>query len=337
MTAAIKGESLRHSGHANLLKEAGFSVISRIALLLCRLRLLDIARTHKRILTRRPLSLVSFVGGLQKTTVIELTVNTTNPETERRAATAGVRYFTIFGRQLVTTPEGCQFNLFADPIGTRDPQRLYSDPPAHAFWSVVTIQRQTEERRIGIEGSLRPRPLKQAEPLAFEAALISRDRRSLEYHVQRAQDNRNRSAARQLLSRMIFLARRPDDIRHLRFIADTDHVMADLAVNANVRIGTAAEKFAYSGLLTMPFDNRVPLSKWLASEGISLNAEVSKQGTGVSEVVITPGVHWGLRVLAAAYAGYPVFVEDIRDDAGGGQEKIPWIKHQELLSFISPP
>ncbi len=337
MTATIKSSSLLQSGSSRRLKEAGFVKISRVALLLCRLRLLDFALTQKRVLTRRSLSLLSFVGRSQHATVIELTVNTSSPTTERNSVKVVVRYFTIFGREIENSPANRQFKLFADPIGTVAPQRLYVDPPTRAFWSLVTVQRQTEDRRIGMVGSLRLRPLKQDEPLAFAATLSSRDRRSLEFHVKQAQGDQNRTAAMQLLGRMIFLERRPDDLMNLRFVADIDQVMADLAAKSIVRSGTAAQGFVYPNLLTTSFDNSVPLSKWLASEGISLKAEVSKQNNGISEVVITPGMHWGLRVLAAAHAGYLVYVGDERDDAGSKQEQIPWIKHQELLSFISPP
>ncbi len=326
-------DSSSASGHFGLLKEAGFKKISRAALCLCRLRLLDFARVQKCILTRRPLSLLSCAGKRQGTEVMELTVNTTNCVPERRAVTVVVRYFTFFGREIERSMESRRFSLFADPAGTENPQRLYIDLPTCAFWRLVTLERQTEEQRIGIKGSLRPKPLKQDEPMGFEAALVSRDRRSLEHHLQRAEDSQNRGAAMQLLSRMIFLERRLGDISNLRFIADIDQVMADLAAKATVGSGSSSQRFTYSDLLTTRFDNSVPLSKWLASEGISLNAEINKQNNSVSEVMITPGEHWGQRIIAAINAGYSVFLKETYKDS----EKIPWIKHQELLSILSLP
>ena len=333
MTAATKSNNLPLSGQSKILKEAGFVKVSRAALLLCRMRLLDFAKVQKRILTQRPLSLLSLVGKPSQTEVIELTVNTTSPSTERRAAKVVVRYFTIFGREIDGLPERRRFNLFADPVGTAAPQRLYTEVPVRAFWRLVSIHRQTESQRIGMRGSLRPRPLMLDEPLAFAAALESRDRRSLEFHLLQAQGNQGRENAMQLLSWMIFLERRPDDIRSLRFIADIDQVISDLAAKAIVRQGTADQGFVYSNLLTTPFDNSVPLSKWLASEGISLNAEIKKQSNDVSELVITPGEHWGQRIMAAINSGYSVFLEEVQDDS----EQIPWIKHQEILSFLSLP
>ena len=337
MTAKIKSNSLLQSGHLRQLKEAGFVKISRGALVLCRLRLFDFARTKKRILTRRPLSLLSFVGRIRKTAFMELTLSTSNAVTERGAARVVVRYFTFLGSEIKNSAEGRPFNLFADPIGTAISQPLYIDPPSRAFWSLVTVQRQTEKRRIGIAGSLRPRLLEHDEPLAFAETLVSRDRRSLEFHVEQAQHDQNRTAAMQLLGRMIFLERRSDDLMNMRFVADIDQVMADLAAKPNVCSDTAAQDFAYSTLFTTAFDNSVPLSKWLVSEGISLKAQASKQSRGVCKVVVTPGMHCGLRILAAAHAGYSVSLEDVQGDAGNKQEQIPWIKQQELLSFLSPP
>ena len=330
MTAIVSDSK---AGRLEALVDAGFAVVSRAVLTVCRMRVSDFARGRKWILPHRAISLLSFACNQKGPTIIELTVNTVLGQTERGAVQVMVRYFSFFGREIVDTSGGGRFSLFADPLGTNDSQRLYSNTPANAFWVLVTIQRQTRERRIGIFGSLRPRPLKDAAPLGLDDALNSRGRRSLEYHLACARDARDRKTAMQLLSRMIFLERRPSDIQNLRFVADIEQVMADLAGKASVSARAAPQSYCYDSLLTVSFDNNLPFSKWLASEAISLRTAAGALGEAVTVLAIPPGPHRGLRALTAAYAGYSISVDSEQSNSSVAPEQIPWIRHEELLSF----
>lgn len=315
-----------------VLAGAGFSAVSRLALAMCRLRVLDFARARKYIIPRRALSLLSLAGKSGKTSVLELTVNTTGAHSERGAVDVVVRSFSFFGRE-VGDIGGCRFSLFADPLNVSDAQRLYAEPPVGAFWMLVTIQRQADTRRIGIFGSLRPKPVADGQPLVLEAALASRDRRALEYHLAHASERNDRKTAMRLLSRMIFLERRTDDIRALRFIADIDQILADLAIKAHAHAGVQTG-YRFTSLSTVPFDNSVPLSKWLASEAISLRAEINRQGPGGGTVVSIPsGPNRGMRILTAVFAGYSILPGGEQDGIGAEPDHIPWVKGEELLSI----
>ena len=316
-----------------LLVEAGFSAVPSAALALCRLRILDFARSRKSILPRRAISLLSLAGKHGQTTAVELTVSTVLGQSERRAADINVRYFSLFGRE-VGSIGGCRFSLFADPLTGSAAQRFYVDPPLGACWTLVTIQRQADARRIGITGSLRPKAVSGEQPLALDAALASRDRRALAHHLAQARGSNDRATAMKLLSRMIFLERRADDSRAMRFIADIEQTMADLIG----RVTPPAAKqggYHYDRLFTVSFDNSVPLSKWLASEAISLSAAISGKGQG-GVVLIPAGPNKGLRAMTAVSAGYSVVPDGTQNDMGGECEQIPWIKGEELLSFLTP-
>ncbi len=321
---------------SKVLSEAGFSAVSRLALAMCRLCSLNFARAGKYILPRRAISLLSLAGKPGKTTMIELTVYTTGKQSERRAVDVMVRYFGFLGHEICGNG-GSRFSLFADPLDDSDAQGLYSNPPVGAFWTLVTIQRQADTRRIGIFGSLCPKPVVSKQPLALDAALVSRDRRALEHHLSQASESNDRKTAMQLLSRMIFLERRADDIRAMRFIADIDQVMTDFAGEANAA-GGALMEHCFTSLSTAPFDNSVLLSKWLASEAISLRAAVNRQACGDDAVVsVPPGPNRGLRALTAVFAGYLIFSDGEQSDIDAEPEQIPWVKPKELLSILISP
>lgn len=333
-SAAIDNETVdRPQGPrlpSKMLVEAGFSAMSRIALVLCRLRFLDFARARKFILPRRAISLLSLAASAGKATFLELTVNTASETYERGAARVTVRYFGFLGREVGTH----KFSFFADTLGVSDPQRVYVNTPAGAFWTLVTIQRNTDKRRIGFTGSLRLSAVSDEPLLTLETALLSRDRRALEHHLAQALDNKDRSAATRLLSRLIFLERRASDIKALRFIADIDQVMTDFTKRAN-SCAAAPYSYRYSSLFSGAFDNSVPLSKWLASEAISLNRAAGNEGDDTGVIAVPAGPYFGMRILAAVYAGYSVSLEGQNIHDSAESEQIPWVRDEEILSILT--
>lgn len=327
----------RPSGPCERLINAGYVPISRLALLLSRTRLVDPARSSRRILPRRPLSLLSFVFSKNPMVGIELAVATTKPKAERAAVIITVRYFSLFGTEITQPREKREFRFFADPIDQTEAQCFFCPPPARARWSMVTVMRQSKERRIGVHGSVKPRVLAKSVTPRLEDALAGRQRYSLKHHLAEAEKNRDRGTAMRLLSRMIFLEQRPDDQRKLRLIADIDQVISDLAgMDKPSFAGQAADGGAYPTLFTAAFDNSLPLSKWLASEAISLKREFGIPQKGVA-IIIADGENLALRVLAAGYAGYGVAISANGVGALIEPGDIPWVKKEELLSFLTEP
>lgn len=325
----------RSTGQWGRLSNAGYAPLGRLALMLSRTRLIDAARSTKRMLPRRPLSLLSFVFSKNPMVGIELAVATTKPEAERAAVVINVRYFTLFGTEIVQPPEKRDFRLFADPTDQTEAQCFVCPPPLRARWSVVTIMRQTGERRIGVHGSMKPRTLRKSVTPRLEDALKGRQRYSLVHHLSEAKTNRDRATAMRVLSRMVFLEHRSADQRELRLIVDIDQIVSDLARRGGPNFENPSDKGkAYPALFTAVFDNSLPLSKWLASEAISVKREFGAPEQGLA-IYIPAGDDFALRVLAASHAGYAVTMKANGEGAHVDPGDIPWVKKQELLSFFA--
>lgn len=341
-TAIIPSEA-QQSGHLKVLRCAGFVAVSRLALMLARLRVIDVAKARPRIMPLRAVSKLSFVWGKSQSTGFRLAVTTTNSETERAAVKIIVRYFTVFGSEIMQPDENREFDLFADPVSQTEVQCFLCPQPVGACWAVVEMVRQTDERRIGIHGSLRPVAMPTNNPMPLNEALVGRQRFPLEHHLAEAEKIKDRHTAMQVLSRMIFLQRRASDLRQLRLIADIDQVFEDLSTrNAPViskQIDVSkktAEKPPYAKLYTTPFTNSLPLSKWLASEAIGLKRDFGAPSTA-SEIFISDGDNQALRSLTASYAGYAITIEHGGEEVRAETGTLPWVKNEELLSFLTGP
>lgn len=333
--AANIDERLHKAEHREKLCAAGYAPISRMVLMLARLRVVDAFRIGKRILPRRPICLVSLVVGRSRPVGIELTVVTTRPEVERAAVKITVRYFTLLGSEIAQPEEDKEFILFADPLEQTQAQCFLCPPPAGARWCVVKIARQTDERRIGVHGSLRPKIRNMEEVPPLNEALKGRQRHWLAHHLVEAEKARDRQTAMQLLSRMIFLERRASDMRNLRLVSDINQVISDFSEQGKVPVlAKGQNELTYQKLLTTAFDNSLPLSKWLASEAIILKNTIGAPHAETAKVSIPVGENLALRVLAAYQAGFAAVVETSQGQLLDKLGDIPWVKDEELLSFF---
>jgi hypothetical protein len=300
-----------------------------------RLRVVDAFRFGKRILPRRPIRLVSLVIGRSRPVGIELTVATTRPEVERAAVKITVRHFTLFGSEIVLPKEDKEFALFADPMEQVQAQCFLCPPPAGARWRVVEIARQTDEQRIGVHGSLQPKTRNMDQVPSLNEALKGRQRHWLLHHLGEAEKVRDRQTAMQLLSRMIFLEHRASDMRNLRLVSDINQVISDFSEQGKVPVSAKGQnELTYQKLFTTAFDNSLPLSKWLASEAIILKNTIGASHTETVKVSILTGENLALRILAAHQAGYAAVVETSQGKKPSELGDIPWVKHEELLSFF---
>lgn len=321
--------------HREKLRATGYAPISRVVLMLAGLRVVDAFRFGKRILPRRPISLVSLVIGRSRPVGIELTVATTRPEVERAAVKITVRYFTLFGAEIAQPKEDKEFTLFADPMEQTQAQCFLCPSPVGAHWRVVEIARQTDERRIGVQGSLRPKTRNMDQVPSLDEALKGRQRHWLLHHLREAEKARDRQTAIQLLSRLIFLERRASDMRKLRLVSDINQVITDFSEQGKVPISASERnELTYGKLFTTAFDNSLPLSKWLASEAIILKNTIGAPHAETAKVLIPQGENLALRVLAAYQAGYAAVVETSQGQLPDKLGDISWVKHEELLSFF---
>ncbi len=301
--------------HVRRLIKAGYRILPQFVLMLARTGIVDPFARRKAILPRRPLTILAIRPAAQDRVVYTLRVATGKPYAERSAATLSVTYRTFWGRKIRWSEDAARHAFFADPIDEVTEQPAYFDVPQGAFWVVSTIQRHTDTRRIGVSGSLKPLACAALPQVTWEQALLSRDRLLLESALSKAQATCDRTAARQILARLLFLLQRRADRALLRHISDIDAVFKTVPTGNAVQSDTAG--FTYDALLTTPFKNSMMLSRWLKSEAIALEA-----ATDADTILLTAGPHLGLRLMAARYAEKAVqFDGDTQYDANG----LDWI------------
>ncbi len=281
----------------------GYSLLSRITLLLARTRLVDPFMSARTILPRRVISVASILSTATKTIRIQLSLVTANINPERAAARVYVDFFSLFGTKLNTEGASRPHDFFADAVGSVVPQNAYFDVPSGARWVVVKIKRSGSSRRIGVHGSLRPNAINDFQQGPLAEALASRDRKILEAHLSASQAAKDRQTAMRLLERMIYLERREADETLLRVIADLSSVFH--SVPARLPEEPAKPQFDYETPLVGGYSPRVPLTKWLALETRALR-ETTKGGCAR----ILANDQAGIMVLACLFEGFPFSMVD---------------------------
>lgn len=310
------------------LVDAGYRPVSSLVLALLRLRVLNILGQRKYVLPRRTVSLTSYVNDGIREIFVDFSVVTTHHRTERSAVTLSAEFYSFFGRKIQCGKGYTTYGLFADPLTSIQRQPVYFQVPKGSFWLVLSLRRQTKSRRIGVSGNLRPKQAKGQIDLTLEQALVSRDRRALEHYYDIAYRLKNRETAKKLLSRMIYLQRRGEDIKRLAGLIDVEQLLTVIKLDSGEAASNRLqEPFNYAEVTTKPFQGSMPLSKWLKSEAIGL-----KDVCGSTCVRLAEGSDYGLRLLAARFAGKNIVGFNSEVDLG---LDIPWLKEDEILSFAA--
>ena len=278
------------------LNKFGYRTVSQLTLGLARTWLIDPFVSGKYILPRRPLSVLSLLTGTPSSITLQLSVATTHLNVERAAVDVSVRFFSLFGKACKNAPNEAKHHLFADTIDNVSPQSAYFDVPAGARWALVTIQRNSATRKIGVHGSLRPKVVQEEKNVDIEEALAGRDRLALEHSLQRCQQKEDRRTAMRILERLVYLQRLSSDENSLRHLKDIGQVMCGLP-DARPREATVTV-FKYDQPLTGAYSPHVPLSKWLELEVQCLLREAKD-----AHVTLAGDRSLGPRLLACHVAG----------------------------------
>lgn len=311
----------------NRLMRQGYSLLSRITLLLARTGLVDPFMSARTILPRRAISVVSVLSTGTKSTKIQLSLVTANINPERAAACVHVDFFSFFGRKLNSEHTSQRHDFFADTLSSVVPQNAYFDVPIGAKWVAVKIKRSGSSRRIGVHGSLRPKAIGDVQQVPLAEALVSRDRMILEAHLSASQAGKDRQTAMRLLERMIYLERREADEILLRVISDLNSAFR--TVPARLPEEPTKPQFDYKAPLVGAYSPTVPLSKWLVLETRALRAAAKG-----SHARISNNDQAGIMVLACLLEGLPFSIADL-----GAQQLAafhPWVfdsDFSEILAF----
>ncbi|WP_262694548.1 hypothetical protein [Kordiimonas aquimaris] len=298
--------------------------LPRVKLLLARLQVFDFFRKTTLLLTKRPFKLMTRAPDEAAVLSISLQVITQHSYSERGAVTVSAQYYTLFGRELIADSNDHTHNLFADPADNTVDQPCYFISPKGAFWIRLTMSRNTTERRIAVHGSLRPKPYRAEPVIPFEEALVSRDDVQLRLQLDAAFAFSDRVKAKQLLARLIFLWRKPEDEQTLKIITDIDELILRPCSAHNIKLQKTDMAFDYAQLMLPPYGGCYPLSKWLMVEAQRLNAALTADTLNVPD-----GPYFSLRLMAAAFAGavlaHEIDAEKVTD--------IPWGTADEVRAY----
>lgn len=305
-----------------MLVDAGFKALSRFAVLLNKCRLTNPLASKGIILPHRRVGRLSKIAGTAPLLRFNMTVTTGHKNPERAAAVLEVRFYSLLGTELPVAQGSASHDLFADPVGSAEPQPAYFYPPKGAVWVVAWLERRTNSRRIGATGSLVPETVKSLPQVSIEAVLHSRDRQLLEDQLQQASERADRTRAISILARMIFLEQRRPDRALQRQIRDIDYVLGQLPARGQAQ-NTEGHTFQYQSLLSGSYTPSMQFSRWLDSETAGLKAVCT------GDVVVTQGADAALRLVAALYAGFSV---RLADDVVL-EPPSPWISGKDLAEI----
>ncbi len=254
---------------------------------------------HQRIMvSRKPLKRVCFLGRSNEW-YLDLEIVTSRSEAVRAAVHVYWVFLDAFGRQIKRPQIECNQTLFADPVEYAAPQRLWIKKPEKAVFAVMAFSRIVKGKDIGLSAKLRLK--KGKDDIADEAAhlLLSRDRLTLERALDFSIFSHNHQTTKHILSRMVYLWRKPTDRRELelfedaRTLAETRFGMDNIPEMA-VKSGVI---FEYSQLFGGDLDETIPLSKQLNFE---LQLLISRMKTAkVSDIIVSKGSNYLLRLIIA--------------------------------------
>lgn len=315
-------DELLASGDLGLPSDIG--PLPRGKLIAARFQVFDFFKKATVLLAKRPFKLISRIPSGAKMLSISLRITTQHSRPERGAVSVSAKYYTLFGRKIIDVCPALTHRLFADSTDNIINQPCYFSPPKEAYWVKLTMQRNTAERRIAVFGSLRPRPHKPETDIVLHEALASRDDMQLRFLLDNAVVNSDRVQARQLLARLIFLRRKPEDQQMLKVISDVDELLLSPPPGCDVKQQKAESVFDYKQLFLPPYDGTYPLSKWLLAEAQRLRAACEGHSVHVPE-----GPELSLRLMAATSANMKLSSGiDTKNVAG-----VPWVKMDEVLAY----
>lgn len=306
------------------LEQFGATALTKHELISSRLHFFDYLRSGLRLLPKRPLGVLSKVRSSEAPLCCSFTVLTNGDFAERGVVHLEVKYFSLLGRVLKPERQQDNHQLFADPTGQAVPQQCFFQPPRRAFWALATLERQTNERRIALQGSLKLTQYRAA-PLSLDEALASRNGYELRRHLMLSQQKKDRTAAKRLLERLIFLAASSADRQTLRTISDIEAVLKAPAKSPNRHVETSLEPYVYLRPFMPAYQGMYPLSKWLASEAMML-----EKAAGHAHIIVEDGPQAALRQLALRYAGFSQNTDEI-----WGADDVPWLNKSDIAFYLS--
>lgn len=222
--------------------------------------------SRKILLTRKPVKCLYRVDS-GKDACLDLSIITSRKESERGAVKAEVRCFSAFGKALTVASRWRVQDLFADAKHCATPQRIWLPGTPGARWALVTLARQTNQRRIGVSSNF------QTQRVSFQSAQRgdieqSRDRMFLENAYRQAFAEADRPKGRAILEQLIYCWQSDAYRQQLAVLQDAE----ELAQRGLPSVEWPAEEETQQGVYDYkkpflePYNALMPLSKWVRME-----------------------------------------------------------------------
>lgn len=291
-------------------------------------------KVQKVKLARRPLRRLFFLGK-SSLKYLDMEVVTNRREGLRGAAEARVRYFSMFGQELLASHQ--KQYLFADPVQKTGVQRVWFMLPEGAVFALLEIARNCTGVSVGVSTRLKLEDESDAlqgvedlTEIALTEILRCRDERLLASAYGQAEEDCAHDRALRILTRMAYLWQKPEILRAIEYLTDTRRAVGQEFSLCDYTdfSPTGQGVFEYSALLSGCHVPSVMLSKLLRHEVQTLALAMNKARADC--VRVTSGPDAFLRLIVAKHVG--VSVEWV---AKGLYDDLPlWISCAEAESFI---
>ncbi|UTW60060.1 hypothetical protein KFE96_07050 [Kordiimonas sp. SCSIO 12603] len=228
-------------------------------------------KRQKVLLPRKGLNRSFFVGSADNW-FLDMEIVAGGHEAIRNAVSIEWSFTNSFGKSLKISTEEYTNYLFADPVEFSSPQRVWVKRPKDAVFAVAKICRLIKGVKIGLSAKLKLQK-SQASPNG-EQERLSRDRATLGKLLVQATEEKRYSDTSDILARMVYLWRMPEDRRLLETCID-----ARKLVERGFKIPVPKQPYKaehqiwdYAQSLSGDSSSDGLLSRWLLSEVLMLTA-----------------------------------------------------------------
>ncbi|MCK0067967.1 hypothetical protein [Kordiimonas laminariae] len=233
-------------------------------------------KRQKVLLPRKGLSRSFFIGSADNW-FLDLEIVAGGREAIRNAVSIEWSFTNSFGKPLEIGDQEYTDYLFADPVGFSSPQRVWVKRPRDAVFAVAKISRLIKGVDVGMSAKLKLQKSLLGSGEAKER--LSRDRATLGKLLVQATEEKRYCDAGDILARMVYLWRMPEDRRLLEACID-----ARKLIEQDFRLPVPKQSYK-AGQCTWEYTQSLSgnlsadglLSRWLLSEVLLLIANLKQQ------------------------------------------------------------
>ncbi len=295
------------------------------------------AKPHKFMLSLKPYTRVLSVIGMN-TFYLDMEVVTTEPNPERGVVTVRWEFLSMSGSAIINEGKPSSFPLFADPIGFQTKQRVYFEKPKGAAFVKVSMTREIHIPRLGMETNFRLRRAPQNQGGNDEDIQTCRSKETLEASLEIAMNEFSFEKAREILVRMKYLWRRPQDHLALEVLDGARTYVAsgfDLGLNLKP-YSPKKSVFMYDGLKIGTLKDDVPLEKQLKAEMLLVYTHMAEHKSGSIHVSAIGDKIACLLVAKYLSEKLNITIENVSPDIAEAEHMCisKWVTHKEIQHFL---